>query len=158
MNVDRIEKLVRLFGASRAGELLIEADGWRVAVRRSGLSSPPPPAAATPSPSVSESLLEEPESPSAAITAPLVGIFRQGERAVQVGDTIAAGQMVGSIESMKILNPVVAEVGGEVLEVLIEDGVPVEFGQALYRLWPSVEPAGGEEEPWTDEVGGEAGR
>src|SRR5687767_1322468 len=91
MNTDRIEKLVRLFGASQAGELVIEAENWRMAVRRGGASQPHSPPTAVQTPEVGETLHEEPGRPGTAITAPLVGIFRQGERAIRPGETIAAG-------------------------------------------------------------------
>jgi biotin carboxyl carrier protein len=158
MNVDRIEKLVRLFGASSAGGLVVEADGWRLSVCRGGVTVPQPPPPRYASQAAVETEIEEATPPGVIIPAPVVGIFRQGEKVIHVGDGVAAGQTIGSIESMKFLNPVVAEVGGEVLEVLIEDGVPVEYGQHLYRVWPVAAANGEEEEQWSEEEDGRAGR
>src|SRR5437588_4697437 len=85
MDLDRVEQLVRLFGGSRAHELVVEADGWHVSLRRgSG------PAAVTPAGSPPEAsalgLAEEGSAPlTVTITAPLVGSFRQGGRPLAVG-------------------------------------------------------------------------
>jgi biotin carboxyl carrier protein len=146
MDLDRVEKLVRLFGGSRARELVVEAEGWQVTLRRgaapaSGASN------LFPYPAALDILDEAPAPPATAtIAAPLVGIFRQGETRLQPGDRVWAGSPVGGIESMKILNPLLAEVGGEVLEVLVEDGTPVEYGQPLFVLLPLSEPEEEEDE------------
>lgn len=53
---------------------------------------------------------------------------------VEVGDRIQTGQTVCIIEAMKLMNELEAEVSGEVMEILVENGQPVEFGQPLLRL------------------------
>ena len=70
------------------------------------------------------------------ITAPLVGIFRRGERRLAPGDWVEAGAPIGAIESVKIANPVLTEVSGDVVEVLVEDGQPVEYSQPLLVVLP----------------------
>ena len=64
----------------------------------------------------------------------MVGIFYHAEPPLFLGAEIKAGQIIGSIESMKLMNDVVAEDSGRVTDVLVEDGAPVEYGQALFRL------------------------
>ncbi len=51
-----------------------------------------------------------------------------------MGTHFAAGQVVGAIESMKLLNDVVAQSSGTIDEVMVEDGTPVEYSQPLYRM------------------------
>jgi acetyl-CoA carboxylase biotin carboxyl carrier protein len=73
------------------------------------------------------------------IPAPLVGTFYASPEPgaqpfVRVGDEIEAGATVGIVEAMKLMNPVSAPCAGTVLEVLSEDGHPVEFGQVLIRI------------------------
>lgn len=73
------------------------------------------------------------------VVAPLVGTFYVapepgGAPFVRIGDRVEAGQTVGIVEAMKLLNPVSAEFGGEVIEVLVDDAEPVEFGQGLVRI------------------------
>ncbi len=67
-----------------------------------------------------------------AIEAPLVGVFHTALNAVKEGTKISAGEILGQIESMKLMNEVRAEISGTVLEVLAEDGSPVQYGQALF--------------------------
>jgi acetyl-CoA carboxylase biotin carboxyl carrier protein len=93
-------------------------------------SAPPPPATAA-----SRSDLQP-------ITAPMVGTFYRspapGEPAfVDLGTRIRAGQTVCILEAMKLMNELEAEVAGEVVEILVENGTPVEFGQVLMRIRPS---------------------
>lgn len=73
------------------------------------------------------------------VTAPIVGTYYQSQAPdkppfVNVGDTVAKGDVVCIIEAMKFMNEVVSEVSGEIVEVLVEDGEFVEFGQPLFRV------------------------
>ncbi|WP_316043448.1 acetyl-CoA carboxylase biotin carboxyl carrier protein, partial [Actinomadura sp. CNU-125] len=55
---------------------------------------------------------------------------------VEVGQEIAAGQQVGILEAMKLMNPIESEEAGRVAEILVADETPVEYGQPLIRLAP----------------------
>ncbi|MBL4805422.1 MAG: biotin/lipoyl-binding protein, partial [Alphaproteobacteria bacterium] len=71
-----------------------------------------------------------------AITSPMVGTaYLQGEPGappfVKKGDTVAAGDTVMIIEAMKVMNPIKAEKGGTVTQILVDNGQPVEFGDVL---------------------------
>jgi acetyl-CoA carboxylase biotin carboxyl carrier protein len=94
----------------------------------------PEPAAAPPPLAVDSSLVE--------ITSPMVGTFYRAPAPdepafVDVGDRIQTGQTVCIIEAMKLMNELEAEVSGEVVEILVDNAQPVEFGQTLMRLRPS---------------------
>tara|TARA_Y100001968_G_scaffold312587_1_gene335932 strand:+ start:509 stop:1012 length:504 start_codon:yes stop_codon:yes gene_type:complete len=89
--------------------------------------SPPPPSGAG-----SRSDLIE-------ITAPMVGTFYRAPGPdeppfVEIGARIGVGQPVCILEAMKLMNELESEVSGEVVEILVENGTPVEFGQVLIRL------------------------
>ena len=93
-------------------------------------------ASASPPPAVSSAKGEFIE-----ITAPMVGTFytapAPGEAVfVEVGARITVGQTVCILEAMKLMNELESEVSGEVIEILVENGTPVEFGQVLMRLKP----------------------
>jgi biotin carboxyl carrier protein len=147
MDLDRIERLIKLFGRSRARELHVESDGWHLSLQRE-----PAPHGEIHVPSAPDAGTAIETGPPAAsegrvsITAPLVGIFRQGGVQLQAGDRVEAGEPVGSIESMKILSPVLASEGGEIEEVLVEDGQPVEYGHRLFLLQPLNGRESGEED------------
>ena len=73
------------------------------------------------------------------VTAPLLGIFYRAPRPgaapyVEVGSEVQEDTVVGIIEVMKLMNSVRAEVCGTVVEILVEDGATVEYGQALLRV------------------------
>ncbi|HEY0752656.1 MAG TPA: biotin/lipoyl-containing protein [Ktedonobacteraceae bacterium] len=73
------------------------------------------------------------------IVAPLVGQFHpwlkpRGGTLVAVGDRVKAGQLVGTIESLNVLNEVETSVAGRVVEIHTQDGQPVEYGQVLITI------------------------
>ncbi|MFI7127813.1 acetyl-CoA carboxylase biotin carboxyl carrier protein [Nonomuraea sp. NPDC050153] len=73
------------------------------------------------------------------VTAPLVGTFYVAPEPgappyIQVGEYVRAGQTVGLVEAMKLMNPVRSDLAGEVVEVVTADATPVEYGQALVRI------------------------
>jgi acetyl-CoA carboxylase biotin carboxyl carrier protein len=72
------------------------------------------------------------------IRSTLVGYFREGKTPLQVGASVAKGDTVGSISALGIANDVESKESGEVVEVLVQDGEPVEFGQpiAMMRVQP----------------------
>lgn len=82
------------------------------------------------------------DKPGVDIISPIVGTFYQspapGEAPfVSVGDRVRAGQTVCIIEAMKLMNEIEAEVSGEVVDIYVTNGQPVEYGQALMRVRPS---------------------
>ena len=64
-------------------------------------------------------------------------LFRSEPPFVSVGDRVSAGQPVCILEAMKLMNELETEAAGEVVEILVENGTPVEFGQVLMRIRPS---------------------
>jgi acetyl-CoA carboxylase biotin carboxyl carrier protein len=77
-----------------------------------------------------------------AVTAPMVGTFYRspapGESPfVEIGSVVTAGQTVCILEAMKLMNELESEAAGEVVEILVENGTPVEFGQVLMRIRPN---------------------
>ena len=88
----------------------------------------------TPPPSVPGS-----RSDLVEVTAPMVGTFYRAPGPeeppfVDIGSRISIGQAVCILEAMKLMNELESEVSGEVVEILVENGTPVEFGQVLMRL------------------------
>ncbi|MGF1522240.1 MAG: acetyl-CoA carboxylase biotin carboxyl carrier protein [Leptolyngbyaceae cyanobacterium] len=98
----------------------------------SALAAPPAPPAAPPR-SADPNLLE--------ITSPMVGTFYRAPAPdepafVEIGDRIQNGQTVCIIEAMKLMNELEAEISGEIVEILVDNAQPVEFGQPLMRVRP----------------------
>jgi acetyl-CoA carboxylase biotin carboxyl carrier protein len=151
----QLRDLIALLGDSDIQELKLEGDDFRLELRRNLPASQPQvvmqaaPAVAAPLP-----VAAAPSTPSAAppaapavrgdlveITAPMVATFYRapspGDPAfVELGARISVGQTVCILEAMKLMNELEAEVSGEVVEILVENGTPVEFGQVLMRVKP----------------------
>ncbi|TDC79670.1 acetyl-CoA carboxylase biotin carboxyl carrier protein [Micromonospora sp. KC606] len=77
----------------------------------------------------------------AEVRSPIVGTFYRAPEPgaapfVRVGDLVRPGQVVGIVEAMKLMNEVTAERAGRVVEVLVDDGRPVEYDQPLVALDP----------------------
>jgi acetyl-CoA carboxylase biotin carboxyl carrier protein len=107
----------------------------------------PAPLPAPPSPAAEAEHREGGPRPAAAphlkeIRSPMVGTFYKApepgaEPYIKVGNRVTPGQTVCIIEAMKIMNEIEAEIAGVVREISVEDGQPVEFGQALFRVDPN---------------------
>ena len=90
----------------------------------------------------------EPETPQVAplglsdlteITSPMVGTFYRAaapgeEPFVEVGNNVKVGQTICILEAMKLMNEIESEFNAEIVEILVENGTPVEFGQVLMRV------------------------
>ena len=94
------------------------------------------------------SVVNEPEAPQVAppgrsdlteITSPMVGTFYRAaapgeEPFVEVGNNVKVGQTICILEAMKLMNEIESEFNAEIVEILVENGTPVEFGQVLMRV------------------------
>ena len=100
-------------------------------VKSDSYSTPQPPASPPVAPPGSSDLLE--------ITSPMVGTFYRASAPgedpfVEIGSTISVGQTICILEAMKLMNEIESEFSGEIVDVLVENGTPVEFGQVLMRV------------------------
>ena len=161
MDLKLIRNLVRIMERGEVDELEIEDDkaGLRVHLRRGpagssgahsvmmmpGTTAGHAPAVGTPSPSFSpDSSGAATEAPVRAagveeITSPMIGTFYAAS-SPDADDFTAVGERVGDdsviciIEAMKVMNEIKAECSGEIVEVLVENGEPVEYGQPLFLV------------------------
>ena len=152
---EHLHRLLEALGESDIQEFRLEGDDFRLEIRRNlpaqAVMAPVMPAsvaAAAPAPVASAEPAAAPPASTATrsdlleVTAPMVGTFYRapapGEPAfVEVGSRINVGQTVCILEAMKLMNELESEVGGEVVEILVDNGTPVEFGQVLMRVKPA---------------------
>src|ERR671929_1590554 len=130
----QVADLIALVHTSDLAELEIEHGSFALRIQRDAHAAAVAPIAAPAAPSP----VAEPKAP-AVLRSPQVGTFYlsaepHGEPFVHEGSIVEPGQVIGLIEAMKLINEVEAEVGGVVRRVLVEDGQPVEYGQALFEL------------------------
>lgn len=147
VDINQIRELVRVAEESGVGEIVVEEEGARIAVRMPGAVAPAP---AAPVAAAAPAAAAPAAAPAAAashpanwycVTSPMVGTFyaapAPGEPAfVQVGDEVAANQTLCIVEAMKLMNEIGAEEMGTVREVCVEDATPVEFGTPLFYIEP----------------------
>ncbi len=164
VDINQIRELVRVAEESGVGEIVVEEEGMRIAVRMPGMTEAAAPAAPAVAPAPVAAVAPAPEAPAPAaapaaerpstwyaVTSPMVGTFytspAPGEPPfVKVGDEVAANQTLCIVEAMKLMNEITAEEMGTVREVCLEDATPVEFGTVMFYIEPhnAKEPAGPE--------------
>jgi acetyl-CoA carboxylase biotin carboxyl carrier protein len=74
--------------------------------------------------------------------SPIVGTFYSASSPnsppfASVGDVVQVGQVLCIIEAMKLMNEIEADISGEVVQILVENGQPVEYGEPLFALRPT---------------------
>jgi acetyl-CoA carboxylase biotin carboxyl carrier protein len=159
LDLNELKRLVAIMVTSDLAEVEIEEQGKRVKVVRAGRVSSAAAAPATaapalatgapPAPAASPAPLAAPATPEAPrpsrgveITSPMVGTFYRAPSPdaapyVEVGDRVSKDSPVCIVEAMKVMNEIKAEVEGEILEILVQNGEPVEFGQPLFLVRPT---------------------
>ncbi len=144
-----VRDLANILDDAGLGEIEVEHDGLRVRVSRpvGGTAqtvhvaapapvAPPPTVAAAPAAAALTAAPESVSAPENAITSPMVGTAylspEPGAKPfITVGAKVAKGDTLLLVEAMKTFNPVTSDKAGTVKAILIEDGKPVEFGEAL---------------------------
>lgn len=132
MDIAKIEELIEVLEASGTEELSVRKGDLSVRIKKG--RKPAPVEAQAARSEMAPATVPEQSSSDRLILAPMVGIFHAVDGAAREGARISAGQVVGAIESMKLINDVISEVSGVVREALVEDGTPVEYGQPLCRI------------------------
>ena len=162
MNLDHEElhRLLATLADSDIQEFKLEGEDFCLEIKRNlGISSdltvvqnkiptdqidpplPQPRVETNPTPSPPPPSVPGSRSDLVEVTAPMVGTFYRAPAPdeppfVEIGSRISIGQAVCILEAMKLMNELESEVSGEVIEILVENGTPVEFGQVLMRLKP----------------------
>ena len=146
MKFDEIEKIVELMSAHNLTEFKIDAEDIHLCLRRDlnpGLPMPAPqqlaPVAA-PAPAVAAPVApEKPAEAKRTINSPIIGTFYraaspEAEPFAKVGDKVTPDSVVCIIEAMKVMNEIKAETSGVIKAILLDNAVPVEYGQPMFEL------------------------
>jgi len=161
LDLKQIKQIIDLMKRSELTEFAVEEEGFKLKIRRghnglplitsSGGTVPPypvvseasvaaPPASAVAGAAAAPAGGGEKEEPGIVyIKAPMVGTFYRAPSPesppyVELNAKVAENAVVCIIEAMKIMNEIQAEVKGTVLEILVENGQPVEYGQRLFKV------------------------
>ncbi len=145
MDLTVVENLIKLMKAHEVADLAYEDADIRVRVRMSGgvpVAAPVAQVAASRAPEpVRAAEVAAPATSGHIIKSPMVGTFYRSPKPdspafVNVGQRVKRGQVLCIIEAMKLMNEIESDVDGTVIEILAENGSPVQFGQALFKLAP----------------------
>jgi acetyl-CoA carboxylase biotin carboxyl carrier protein len=157
MNLKEIQQLIEYVNVSSLDEVIIKDGQSEITLRRNNSKAqaalPAAPVTAQPvqvSQPVARTVVQEQPAPAAAepaasdlldIHSPIVGTFYRSPSPdslpfVNEGDKVKPGDPLCIIEAMKLMNEIESEVSGTIVEVLIENGQPVEYNQVLFRVKP----------------------
>lgn len=139
-----------MFNQTNVTELNLKSSQFELVLRKdqpsvSPVASSQPPAVVimdSPSPTPEPTPPPQSNRKTIDIPSPMVGTFYRAPAPdepafVDIGDTVRKGQVVCIIEAMKLMNEIEAEVNGQVVEILVENGEPIEYGQPLLRILPT---------------------
>lgn len=150
VELEYIEKLVELVSENELTEITVEDGESAVVIKKqkeiiTAQAAPvtaPVAAPQAPAPKAEAPADEsKPAAKGVEITSPMVGTFYKAPSPgaapfTEVGKTVNVGQVVCIIEAMKLMNEIESEVSGKIIEVCVDDGQPVEFGQILMIIEP----------------------
>ncbi|MHC4480024.1 MAG: acetyl-CoA carboxylase biotin carboxyl carrier protein [Planctomycetota bacterium] len=158
--VERVRQLIEIMADHDLAELEVEEPDLKVRIRKGAPVAylPPglnfgqlqpggsgyPPALQGPQEAEQQPAAAAKEENLLEITAHMVGTFYRAPRAgadpyVSIGSKIEPDTVVCIIEAMKVMNEIKAEVSGAIVEILVQDTEPVEFGQVLFLVEPAEE-------------------
>lgn len=153
-NIDQLRELIAILNQTDITELTLESGDLRLNIRKNetkAVATTSQPAQPDLSTNVVASLpvaaTPIPESPPPKnlvdITSPMVGTFYRSpapdeEPFVETGDNVRKGQSVCIIEAMKLMNEIESEVSGRIVEILVDNAQPIEYGQVLMRVEPML--------------------
>lgn len=148
MDFIEIKKLIDLMADMALTEIEVEESGRRIRIRKdlpSGtekivVASPPRPMEKEP---VSQSeTKKEADGKLVTIRSPIVGTFYKSpspdaDPYTDIGDLVKKGQILCIVEAMKLMNEIESDVEGKVVEICVEDGSAVEYGEPLFKIEPA---------------------
>ncbi len=139
MEASKLKKFIEFMNENNLAELEIEEEGKRIRLKKNVCSEQ----ITTPKPSVNipDHTSELKTDNLAEITSPMVGTFYRAPSPEanpykNVGENVNPGDVLCIIEAMKLMNEIKSEISGKIIQVSVENGEPVEFGQTLFRIDP----------------------
>jgi len=150
MDINEIKKLIKIVESSEINSFSMEEGNLKIKISKNGkvVNAIAPTQVVQPqvinaqAPQQVETKDESKHSKednSHTILSPIVGTFYRApapdaDSYVKVGDTISSGMVLCIVEAMKLMNEIESDVEGKIIEILVEDGSPVEFNQPLFKI------------------------
>ncbi len=153
MNLKEIKELINLMNENNLTELEIEREGNKIRISKSASGKFEAITEGPGAPRVVQTVRVDQDEAAkkvtagleknlVAIKAPMVGTFYRASSPdakpyAEIGQALDVGHVVCIIEAMKLMNEIKSEVKGKIVEVLVENANPVEYGQALFMVEPA---------------------
>ncbi len=158
MDIEYITKLIELISDSKVDEIEIEEDGKKIRIAKSHAAAaapqpmmysvaPPPqnyqsPAPVTQTAPVASEASTAPPSKLQEVKSPIVGTFYSAPAPdappfVEVGSMISKGSPLCIVEAMKLMNEIESDVSGKIVQIMVENGDPIEYDQVLFLVEPA---------------------
>ena len=153
MDLKQIEALIQLLNENEVTEFQFKDNETEMKLRLGQESTTvvaaPPTMVQAPvaqavaaAPAAAAPVAESADEGFVTMDAPMVGTFYRApgpdaDAFVEVGKRVAKGAVLCIVEAMKLMNEIESDVGGEIVEILVENGQPVQFGQPLFKIRPS---------------------
>jgi acetyl-CoA carboxylase biotin carboxyl carrier protein len=143
MNMKELKEIIDIFTSRESiDELEVEKSGVRLRMKRASNHTGSVSAAVAPAASLSLApahVAPEIEDTLFYQKSPIVGTFYKAaspnsDAFVSIGDSVEKGTVLCIIEAMKLMNEIEAEVAGEIVSILVENGQPVEYGEKLFAI------------------------
>ena len=153
MEINEIKKLIKVFENANVTELSIQEGDLKIKLSKNGaantvVSSSPLPSMEIPAATQTEIVQSELEKKAVEsksednlhiINSPIVGTFYRApapdaDSYVEIGDTVSSGSVLCIVEAMKLMNEIECDVNGKIVQILVENGTPVEFNQPLFKI------------------------
>jgi acetyl-CoA carboxylase biotin carboxyl carrier protein len=150
MTNQEIKELLQIFEESGVAEMEVQRGENRLRLRRApttqelqvpAVAAPQPAAPHAPAPAAAPAKAAPADANHTLVKSPIVGTYYDAASPgaapfVNIGDTVEPGQVLCIIESMKLMNEIEAEMAGTLVHKLVENGRPVEYGEALFAIRP----------------------
>jgi acetyl-CoA carboxylase biotin carboxyl carrier protein len=148
MNQKEIKELIEFLVEKDIAEFELERGDVKIRIKRAQASSvtyvaPAAPPATQPLPTPASAPATSPQAESEEslyiIKSPIVGTFYEGSSPgtpafVKEGDSVTVGQVLCIVEAMKLMNEIESETAGQIVNILVSNGQPVEYGQPLFKI------------------------
>jgi acetyl-CoA carboxylase biotin carboxyl carrier protein len=158
MDLDQIESLLKMLADHDVSEFRYKDEDRSIQLRlgpppaplataamaalpAAGHTLPPPAPMAAAAPAPAADAAGDADAGLVVVESPMVGTFYRAPgpdkpNFVEVGDKVSAGKALCIVEAMKLMNEIEAEVSGTVVEILVDNAQPVQFGQPLFKIRP----------------------
>lgn len=150
MDINEIKKLIKVFESAKVTELSIQEGDLKIKISKNGNNNSAgvvyqnlpveiPSQTSAVAEGVSTATDKKDEDNIHVIKSPIVGTFYRApapdaDSYIQIGDSVSEGSVLCIVEAMKLMNEIESDISGKIVQILVEDGTPVEFNQPLFKV------------------------